>query len=110
MSLTVTTRVAMAHPQAAANSTPPAWPHFTAASSTNPATTSAVRGEASLDAGYAGDYRSSCRRFFLSHHGHDRMPSALQSAMLPDSRSLLGGDDIYAFDNLPFIWSRLSGA
>jgi hypothetical protein len=39
----------MAHPQAAANSTPPAWPHFTAASSTNPATTSAVRGEASLD-------------------------------------------------------------
>src|SRR5690348_4570207 len=53
MSLTVTTRVAMAHPQAAANSTPPAWPHFTAASSTNPATTSAVRGEASLAGGSA---------------------------------------------------------
>src|SRR5947199_7481954 len=47
MSLTVTTRVAMAHLRRR-QLNPPAWPHPTATSPANPTTTSAVRGEASL--------------------------------------------------------------
>ena len=42
------TRVAMAHPQHGGSSTPPPCTHPAATSPTNPATTSAVRGEASL--------------------------------------------------------------
>src|SRR4051794_18624554 len=49
MSFTVTTRVDMAHLRGRRQLNPPGSPHPTATSPVNPTTTSAVRGEASLD-------------------------------------------------------------
>src|SRR5690349_10709995 len=56
MSFTVTTRVAIGCLRGSGVSpTPPACPHPTATSPTNPTTTSAVRGEASLVSGPLAD-------------------------------------------------------
>ena len=49
-----------APPGSGVSATPPAWPHPTATSPANPTTTSAVRGEASLD---ANDFRTIFPRF-----------------------------------------------
>ena len=91
MAFTHTIQVAMTYPQVVVSSTQPAWPHLNAMSPTNPATSLAVRGEASLDD--TATYFS----LIVTNHVECCKVAVAHSDRMPHNRSVLNNVCVQQF-------------